>query len=74
MYAIFDDFNRSIISRHRTIQNAAKAKVKFVGQFHRHNPSKSYVPVILTRLDSLGTVLPATDDEHCEFCRLLDRD
>jgi len=72
MYAIFDDFNRKVISRHRSIKNAAKAKVKFVDQFHRHNSSSSYLPIILTRVTSSGKVSPATDDDYLEFHRLSD--
>ena len=74
MFAIFDDFNRKVISRHRTIQTAAKAKVKFVDQFRRNNSSQAYLPVILTRVDSSGEVSPANDDEYLDFCRLLDKD
>jgi hypothetical protein len=70
MYAIYDDFNRKIISRHRTVKNAAKAKVKFVSQFQRNNSSNSYLPVILVRVDR-GEVSPANEGDYCEFCMLL---
>ena len=74
MFAIFDDFNRKVISKHRTVKNAAKAKVKFIDQFRRNNSTQAYLPVILTRLNSSGEVLPANDDEYLDFCRILDRD
>ena len=74
MYAIYDDFNRKVISRHRTIQTAAKAKQKFVEQFRRNNSTQAYLPVILTRVTPSGGVLPANDDEYLDFCRILDRD
>jgi len=74
MFAIFDDFNRKVISKHRTIQTAAKAKQKFVEQFRRNNSTHAYLPVVLTRLTPSGEVLPANDDEYLDFCRILDRD
>ena len=74
MYAIFDDFNRKVISKHRTIQTAARAKQKFIDQFRRNNSSQAYLPVVLTRVDSSGEVLPISDDEYLDFCRILDRD
>jgi len=74
MFAIFDDFNRKVISKHRTIPTAARAKQKFIDQFRRNNSSQAYLPVILTRVDSSGEVSPANDDEYLDFCRILDRD
>jgi hypothetical protein len=73
MYAIYDDFNRKIISRHRTVKNAAKAKERFVSQFQRHNSANGYLPVILVRVDSAGEVSHATEDDHSDFGMLLDR-
>ena len=74
MFAIFDDFNRKVISKHRTIQTAARAKQKFIEQFRRNNSSHAYLPVVLTRVTPSGEVLPANDEDHGEFCRLLDKD
>ena len=47
MYVLFDAFNKRTISRHRTVQAAATAKMKFDKQFRKNNGQGSYLPVSL---------------------------
>jgi len=72
MYALYDDYKRSIISRHRTLETSAKAKEKFVDRLLRNNSSGSSLPIILVRVDSSGKVSPISDDDHYDFGMLLD--
>ena len=71
MYAIYDTFNKNIISRHRTIEAAAKAKAKFFRAFEKNNSSGSYLPIALMMVDSDGDVTPAGDDD-CEAFQYLE--
>ena len=61
MFALYDTFNGRILSRHRTIEAAAKADIKFRRAFQRANGKNSYIPTTLR--DGEGCEL---DDEIVE--------
>ncbi len=46
MYQLKDTFNNQIISRHRTIEAAARAEVKFSRAVKRSNGEHSYIPTV----------------------------
>lgn len=65
-YVLVDTFNKVIISRHRTIDTAAKGKKKFFRQFYRNNSSSSYIPVALMIEDKTNGILSQANDEEEE--------
>jgi hypothetical protein len=66
LYALFDTFNERIVSRHRTVRTAAKAKGAFLRRVEAANGPGSYVPVICRKLDS-DALVPLSDGEMSEF-------
>lgn len=69
MYVLFDSFNKCVISRHRTIEAAAKAKAKFFRLFYKNNSQSSYLPVSLMQLRK-GELVPVSDDDADRFYRI----
>jgi hypothetical protein len=47
MYTLTDTFNDRIISRHRTLEAAAKAQAKHSRAVKRHNGASSYIPTAI---------------------------
>ena len=70
MYALYDTFNKNIISRHRTIEAAVKAKGKFFRQFEKNNSSGSYLPIALMTVATKGDVEPASEGDREAFQEL----
>ena len=68
MFALYDTFNNNILSRHRTIEVAVKAKAKFFRAFHKNNSQGSYLPVSLRMVDrdDRVTAASASDREYFE--------
>lgn len=48
MFELNDDFNKKIISRHKTMGTAAKAMNRHKNAVTRNNGSNSYIPYSLT--------------------------
>lgn len=48
MYTIHDTFNDRIVSRHRTLAAAVKAKERFGRAIRRYNGPGSYIPTVIT--------------------------
>lgn len=69
MYVLFDTFNKSVISRHRSIKAAVKSKQKFNREFYRNNTSSSYIPMSLM-VEADGEIVAASDKEREEFARI----
>jgi hypothetical protein len=44
MYKLIDTFNDKIISKHRTVEAAAKTEIKFSRAVKRNNGASSYIP------------------------------
>lgn len=70
MYVLFDSFNKQTISRHRTVQAAAKAKNKFLNKFRKNNGQSSYLPISLMTEDEdeLKKVSDYEQYKFDEFC------
>lgn len=49
MFELNDTFNNQVISRHRTMETAAKALVKHARAVKRNNGENSYIPYSLTK-------------------------
>lgn len=49
MYELNDTFNDKVISRHRTMDAAAKALVKHARSVKKNNGANSYIPYSLTQ-------------------------
>lgn len=58
MFCLYDEFNKCIISRHRSPVNAAKAKRKFFREFYKNNSRNSYLPVDLMQIVKGELVTP----------------
>jgi hypothetical protein len=43
-YTLHDTFNRTLISRHRTLEGAVKADLAHARAVRRHNGPTSYIP------------------------------
>lgn len=69
MYVLVDTFNNVVISRHRTVETAAKGKAKFFRQFYRNNSSSSYLPISLMAEDNDGLLNAVSDEEEEQFDR-----
>lgn len=48
MYTIHDTFNNQIVSSHRTLLAAVKAKAKFNRAVSRNNGTGSYIPTVIS--------------------------
>lgn len=70
MYVLFDSFNKRTMSRHRTIQTAAIAKIKFDKQFRKNNGQGSYLPVSLMT-EGNEELEEVSDYEQYKFNQIL---
>ena len=68
MFAIYDDFTKSIHSRHRTPKNAAKALKRHKKKFYENNSSSSYLPWEMVQIVR-GEIVAATDEQMEQFDR-----
>jgi hypothetical protein len=68
-YVLFDSFNKCVISRHRTVEAAAKAKAKFFRDFYKNNTKGSYLPVSLMQ-SVKGELEPVSDEDADRFYRI----
>lgn len=69
MYVLFDSFNKCVVSRHRTVEAAAKAKAKFFRDFYKNNSQSSYLPISLMTLEK-GELSPVSDEDADRFYRI----
>jgi len=69
MYVLFDTFNKSVLSRHRTIEATAKAKAKFFREFYRNNTQSSYLPTALM-IERDGEIEDASEADRDAFERI----
>lgn len=44
MFKLIDTFNNTVISKHRTIEAAARAEIKFCRSVKKNNGASSYIP------------------------------
>lgn len=51
MYKLIDTFNNCTISRHRTVEAAVKADIRFQRAVKRANGTNSYIPTIVVDAD-----------------------
>lgn len=65
MFALWDTFNDRAISRHRTIENVAKASNKHSNWWHK-NGNGSYIPTTIRNDD--GTKVDDDDLEYFMQC------
>lgn len=71
MFQLRDSFNNTLISNHRTAENAGKAAAKHTRAVKRHNGEQSFCRFGLTR-DGKPVDLASYDDaDLVEFCRGL---
>lgn len=61
MYTLHDTFNSTVISRHRTLLAAVKAKRAHARAVTRHNGPNSYIPYAITADDLGGDRVPTCD-------------
>jgi hypothetical protein len=52
MFQLIDTFNKRTISKHRTVEAAVKADIKFSRAVKRANGANSYIPAMI--VDSSG--------------------
>ena len=64
-YTLHDTFNRTLISRHRTLEGAVKADLFHARAVRRHNGPTSYIP---TEIRCNGKRL---DDEQMESAQAI---
>jgi hypothetical protein len=64
MYALVNTFhNDKIVSRHRSINNAAKANARYQRDCKRCNGESSYMPTKIMRIVE-GSLEPLNDVDH----------
>lgn len=68
MYALFDTFNKNIVSRHRTIGTAVKADQKLQSGFR----NGSYLPTTIKRIEG-AELVDLTEYEVEEMLARYDR-
>lgn len=72
MLVIYDDFTRTIHSRHRSLEAAANALKRHQRQFYRNNSANSYLPWELMHWDKATGELSRPDSLTVDaFERLL---
>lgn len=62
-YRIYDTFNRTVVSNHRTLRTAVIAQDKFFDQVRKYNGPNSYIPTIIEYTDEEGEWLKLPTDE-----------
>jgi hypothetical protein len=70
MFALYDDFNDRIISRHRSIVAVVRAYLQLSRHMTKHNPG-SFLPMKIVKIES-GEIANCTMNENNEFIALLD--
>ena len=70
MFALFDDFNNRIISRHRTIIVVVRSCLQLSRHMARNNPG-SFLPMKIVKIES-GKIANCTMLENNEFLTLID--
>ena len=73
MLAIVDTFNNSVVSRHRTLETAAKSEIRFWKRFYRNNTRNSYLPLQLMAWNPRTRETSSLDEDTLdEYSRLRD--
>ena len=68
MYALIDTFNDKVLSRHRTITAAAKAKHAILRRIKAANGEASYLPIACKQIAG-DELLPLADSDAQEFLK-----
>lgn len=75
MYAVYDTFNKKVLSRHRKIENAARSANKHLRAVRRTNGPSSYIPtsLFMDSFDAYGDPKKPHphDREYFDQCRSM---
>lgn len=70
MYALFDTFNRRIISRHRSPEAAGRADRRYQRAVKKANGPSTYIPTTIVRVER-GEIARASDSAKEAFDRAV---
>lgn len=70
MYTLIDSFNNAVISRHRSLSAAAKARKQHSAGVKKYNGAGAYIPTEL--LDADGEKIASGHPEHDAWLDAID--